>query len=128
MVCIHTVLSTRTRGLVTAHELGLMKKSAYLINTSRGPIVDEAALIDVLTRKAIAGAALDAYVPEPLPADHPFRTLPNVIATPHIGYVTEDTYRIFYGETVENIAAVLAGTPTRVIGQVFKQYAYTGIR
>jgi phosphoglycerate dehydrogenase-like enzyme len=128
LVCIHTVLSTRTRGLVTAHELGQMKKSAYLINTSRGPIVDEAALIDVLTRKAIAGAALDAYVPEPLPADHPFRTLPNVIATPHIGYVTEDTYRIFYGETVENIAAFLAGAPTRVIGQVFKQYAYTGIR
>jgi phosphoglycerate dehydrogenase-like enzyme len=128
LVCIHTVLSTRTRGLVTAHELGLMKKTAYLINTSRGPIVDEAALIDVLTRKAIAGAALDAYVPEPLPVDHPFRSLPNVIATPHIGYVTGDTYRIFYGETVENIAAFLAGTPTRVIGQVFKQYAYTGIR
>jgi phosphoglycerate dehydrogenase-like enzyme len=128
LVCIHTVLSTRTRGLVTARELGLMKKTAYLINTSRGPIVDEAALIDVLTRGAIAGAALDAYVPEPLPLDHPFRTLPNVIATPHIGYVTEDTYRIFYGETVENIAAFLAGNPTRVIGQVFKQYAYTGIR
>jgi phosphoglycerate dehydrogenase-like enzyme len=128
LVCIHTVLSTRTRGLVTAHELGLMKKTAYLINTSRGPIVDEAALIDVLNRGAIAGAALDAYVPEPLPLDHPFRTLPNVIATPHIGYVTEDTYRIFFGETVENIAAFLAGTPTRVIGQVFKQYDYTGIR
>jgi phosphoglycerate dehydrogenase-like enzyme len=127
-VCIHTVLSTRTRGLVTARELGLMKKTAYLINTSRGPIVDEAALIDVLTRKAIAGAALDAYVPEPLPLDHPFRTLPNVIATPHIGYVTEDTYRIFYGETVENIASFLAGNPSRVIGQVFKQYAYTGVR
>ena len=127
-VCIHTVLSTRTRGLVTARELGLMKKTAYLINTSRGPIIDEAALIDVLSSKAIAGAALDAYVPEPLPADHPFRTLPNVIATPHIGYVTEDTYRIFYGETVENIAAFLAGKPMRVIGQVFKQYAYTGIR
>jgi phosphoglycerate dehydrogenase-like enzyme len=128
VVCIHTVLSTRTRGLVTARELGLMKKTAYLINTSRGPIVDEAALIDVLSRKAIAGAALDAFVPEPLPADHPFRTLPNVIATPHIGYVTEDTYRIFYGETVENIASFLAGNPSRVIGQVFKQYAYTGIR
>jgi phosphoglycerate dehydrogenase-like enzyme len=127
-VCIHTVLSTRTRGLVTAHELGLMKKTAYLINTSRGPIVDEAALIDVLRRGAIAGAALDAYEPEPLPADHPFRTLPNVLATPHIGYVTEDTYRIFFGETVENIAAFLAGSPTRVIGREFKQYAYTGIR
>jgi phosphoglycerate dehydrogenase-like enzyme len=127
-VCIHTVLSARTRGLVTAHELGLMKKTAYLINTSRGPIVDEAALIKVLTDKAIAGAAIDAFVPEPLPADHPFRHLPNVLATPHIGYVTEDTYRIFYGETVENIAGFLAGNPTRVIGQVFKQYAYTDIR
>jgi phosphoglycerate dehydrogenase-like enzyme len=128
VVCVHTVLSTRTRGLVTAHELGLMKKTAYLINTSRGPIVDEAALIDVLTRKAIAGAALDAYVPEPLPADHPFRTLTNVIATPHIGYVTEDTYRIFYGETVDNIGSFLGGKPVRVIGKVFTQYAYTGVR
>jgi phosphoglycerate dehydrogenase-like enzyme len=128
VLCIHTVLSTRTRGIVGAHELGLMKPTAYLINTSRGPIVDEAALIDILTRKAIAGAALDAYVPEPLPADHPFRTLPNVLATPHIGYVTEDTYRIFYGETVENIAAFLAGNPSRIIGQVFRQYAYTGVR
>jgi phosphoglycerate dehydrogenase-like enzyme len=127
-VCIHTVLSTRTRGLVTARELGLMKKTAYLINTSRGPIVDEAALIDVLERRAIAGAALDAYVPEPLPADHPFRRLTNLIATPHIGYVTEDTYRIFYGETVDNIANFLAGTPSRVIGKVFTQYAYTGVR
>jgi phosphoglycerate dehydrogenase-like enzyme len=127
-VCIHTVLSTRTRGLVTARELGLMKKSAYLINTSRGPIVDEAALIDTLERKSIAGAALDAYVPEPLPADHPFRRLTNLIATPHIGYVTEDTYRIFYGETVDNIANFLAGTPSRVIGKVFTQYAYTGVR
>lgn len=127
-VCIHTVLSTRTRGLVAARELGLMKKTAYLINTSRGPIVDEAALIDVLEQGAIAGAALDAYVPEPLPADHPFRRLPNLIATPHIGYVTEDTYRIFYGETVDNIANFLAGNPSRVIGKVFTQYAYTGIR
>ena len=128
VVCIHTVLSTRTRGIVGAHELGLMKPTAYLINTSRGPIIDEPALIDVLTRGAIAGAALDAYVPEPMAADHPFRTLPNVLATPHIGYVTEDTYRIFYGETVENIAGFLAGKPERVIGQVFKQYAYTGVR
>jgi phosphoglycerate dehydrogenase-like enzyme len=128
LLCIHTVLSTRTRGIVGAHELALMKPTAYLINTSRGPIVDEVALIDVLIRKAIAGAALDAYVPEPLPADHPFRTLPNVLATPHIGYVTEDTYRIFFGETVENIAAFMAGSPSRVIGQVFKQYAYTGVR
>ncbi len=127
-VCIHTVLSTRTRGLVTARELGLMKKTAYLINTSRGPIIDEPALIDVLERRAIAGAALDAYVPEPLPADHPFRRLTNLIATPHIGYVTEDTYRIFYGETVDNIASFLAGSPSRVIGKVFTQYAYTGIR
>jgi phosphoglycerate dehydrogenase-like enzyme len=128
IVSIHTVLSTRTRGLVGAHELGLMKKTAYLINTSRGPIIDEAALIETLKEKRIAGAAIDAFVPEPLPADHPFRTLPNLLATPHIGYVTEDTYRIFFGETVDNIAGFLAGEPKRVIGQVFKQYAYTGIR
>ena len=128
VVCIHTVLSHRTRGLVGAHELGLMKKTAYLINTSRGPIIDEAALIETMTERRIAGAAIDAYVPEPLPADHPFRSLPNVLATPHIGYVTEDTYRIFYGETVDNIAGFLAGTPKRVIGQEFKQYNYTGIR
>jgi phosphoglycerate dehydrogenase-like enzyme len=128
IVSIHTVLSTRTRGLVGAHELGLMKKTAYLINTSRGPIIDEAALIETLKQKRIAGAAIDAFVPEPLPADHPFRTLPNVLATPHIGYVTEDTYRIFFGETVDNIVGFLAGEPKRVIGQVFKQYAYTGIR
>ena len=105
-----------------------MKKTAYLINTSRGPIVDEAALIDVLAAAPSPAPRSTPIVPEPLPADHPFRRLTNLIATPHIGYVTEDTYRIFYGETVDNIATFLAGNPSRVIGKVFTQYAYTGIR
>jgi phosphoglycerate dehydrogenase-like enzyme len=125
IVTIHLVLSGRTRGLLGAAELALMKPTAFLVNTSRGPIVDEPALIDALRRGVIAGAALDAFADEPLSADHPFRTLPNVLATPHIGYVSADTYRIFFGETVENIAAWLAGSPIRVIGSVYKPQIYT---
>jgi phosphoglycerate dehydrogenase-like enzyme len=125
IVTVHVVLSHRTRDLLGARELGLMKPTALLVNTSRGPIVNEPALIDVLTRGTIAGAALDAFEEEPLPADHPFRTLPNVVATPHIGYVGADMYRLFFQETVENIQAFLAGTPKRVIEPVFKQYQYT---
>lgn len=125
IVTIHQVLSQRTRDLIAAPELALMKSSALLINTSRGPIVNESALIDALRRGLIAGTALDAFEHEPLPADHPFRTLPNVLATPHIGYVSGDMYRLFFSQTVENIATFLAGSPTRVIGQVFKQYQYT---
>jgi phosphoglycerate dehydrogenase-like enzyme len=120
IVTIHLVLSGRTRGLLGAAELALMKPTALLINTSRGPIVDEFALIDALSRNVIAGAALDVFAEEPLPPDHPFRLLPNVLATPHIGYVSEDTYRLFFGETVQNIAAWLAGSPIRVIEPVFK--------
>ena len=92
-----------------------MKPTAILVNTSRGPIIDDAALIDTLERGAIAGAGLDAFDVEPLPADHPYRLLANVVATPHIGYVTNDCYRIFYDQIVEDIAAFVDGEPIRVI-------------
>jgi phosphoglycerate dehydrogenase-like enzyme len=107
IVTIHLVLSRRTAGLVGAAELALMKPTAWLINTSRGPIVDQAALIEVLEARRIAGAALDVFDVEPLPGDHPFRTLDNVLATPHIGYVTEELYRTFYGDAAASIAAWL---------------------
>jgi phosphoglycerate dehydrogenase-like enzyme len=100
---IHLVLSRRTRGLVGAPELRLMKRTARLVNTSRGPIVDEAALVDVLRKGEIAGAAIDVFDQEPLPSNHPFRQLPNVLATPHIGYVSRGLYQRFYQDTVENI-------------------------
>ena len=103
IVTIHVVLSQRTKGLVGATELQAMKPSARLINTSRGPIVDERALIEVLSNRRIAGAALDVFDVEPLPRDHPFRSLDNVLATPHIGYVARELYRTFYGDTVKNI-------------------------
>ena len=115
VVSIHLVLSERTRHLVGRPELARMKPTATLVNTSRGPIVDDAALIDALGRGAIAGAGLDAFDVEPLPADHPYRRLPNVVATPHIGYVTNDCYRIFYDQIVEDITAFLAGDPVRVV-------------
>jgi phosphoglycerate dehydrogenase-like enzyme len=114
IVTVHLVLSPRTEGIVGAAELGLMKKTAYFINTSRGPLVDESALINTLENKAIAGAALDVYEIEPLPAAHPFRSLDRLLVTPHIGFVTEETYKIFYRDTVENVAAWLNGTPVRV--------------
>ncbi len=114
-VTIHMVSSERTRGLIGAEELARMKESAYLVNTSRGPIVREPDLIDALRRGVIAGAGLDVYDVEPLPADHPYRTLPNVVLTPHIGYVTGNSYRLFYGEIVENVEAWLAGSPIRVL-------------
>jgi phosphoglycerate dehydrogenase-like enzyme len=110
---IHVVLSDRTRGLVTARELGMMKPSAYLINTSRGPIVDEKALIETLRANRIAGAGIDVFSEEPLPLDHPFRALPNTVITPHLGYVTEENYRFIYGDAVEDILAFLDGTPVR---------------
>ena len=115
VVTIHLVLSDRTRGLLGARELALMRRSAYLVNTSRGPIVDERALIDALRAGAIAGAGLDVYDEEPLPLDHPLRRLPNTVITPHLGYVTEDTYRIFYAQALEDVGAFLAGTPIRVL-------------
>lgn len=107
VLTIHTRLSDRTRGLVGADQLAAMKPSAFLVNSSRGPIVDEAALIDALRERRIAGAAIDVFSEEPLPPDHPFRTLPNVLATPHIGYVTEEMYRTFHGDTVANLVAWL---------------------
>jgi phosphoglycerate dehydrogenase-like enzyme len=114
IVTIHLVLSPRSKGIVGASELGLMKPIAFLVNTSRGPLVDENALIDALKNRSIAGAALDVYDTEPLPASHPFRTLDRLLATPHIGFVTNETYKIFYRDTVENIAAWLSGAPVRV--------------
>ena len=117
IVSVHVRLSDRTRGLVGARELGLMKPSAYFINISRGPIVDEAALIDVLQRGAIAGAGLDTVDVEPLPPDHPFLTMPNTLITPHIGYVTDESYRGFYGGVVEDIKAFAIGAPIRVVNQ-----------
>jgi phosphoglycerate dehydrogenase-like enzyme len=114
IVTIHLVLSPRSKGIVGAPELGLMKPTAYLVNTSRGPLVDENALIGALQNRSIAGAALDVYDTEPLPASHPFRTLDRLLATPHIGFVTNETYKIFYRDTVENIAAWLSGAPVRV--------------
>ncbi len=115
IVTIHVVLSDRSRGLVGAKELGLMKKTAYLINTSRGPIVDEKALIAALNAKSIAGAGLDVYDIEPLPLDHPFRKMDNIVTTPHLGYVTEQNYRKMYVDIVEDIRAFLDGKPVRVI-------------
>jgi len=107
IVTVHLVLSKRTRGLIGAAELEVMKPTARLINTSRGPIVDEAALIAALQSHSIAGAALDVFDQEPLPAGHPFRSLDNVLATPHIGYVGEDLYRTFYHDVVTSISAWL---------------------
>ena len=92
-----------------------MKETAYLINTARGPIVDEAALLDVLQQRKIAGAGLDTFSQEPLPVGHPLRRLDNVVLTPHLGYVTEENYRRYYGDMVEDIAAWLNGAPVRVI-------------
>jgi phosphoglycerate dehydrogenase-like enzyme len=115
IVSIHLVLGERTRGLIGAKELALMKRSAYLINTSRGPIVDEAALVRALGDGTIAGAGLDVFDEEPLPLDHPFRRLPNIVITPHLGYVTDETYRIFYGQALEDVKAYLDGAPVRVL-------------
>lgn len=107
-VSIHLILSSRSRNIITSKELSLMKPTAYLINTSRGPLVNEPDLIDTLKNKRIAGAALDVYDIEPLPTDHPFRKLPNLLATPHIGYVTNDTYQLFYEDTILRIKEFLA--------------------
>jgi phosphoglycerate dehydrogenase-like enzyme len=115
---IHTVLSKRTRGLVGPDELAAMKSTSYLINTSRGPIVEERALMAALETGKIAGAALDVYDLEPLPPDHALRRLENVILTPHLGYVTDENYRAFYGEAAENVRAFLAGNPIRVLNSV----------
>jgi phosphoglycerate dehydrogenase-like enzyme len=115
IVTVHLVLSERTVGIIGATELELMKPTAYLINTSRGPLITESALITALRDRKIAGAGLDVYDNEPLPPDHPFRCIEKVITTPHIGYVTKRTYQTFYGHTVENILAWIEGQPIRVM-------------
>lgn len=112
-VTIHLVLGDRTRGLVGEAELARMKRSAYLINTSRAAIVDQAALVRALGENRIAGAGLDVFETEPLPADSPFRRLPNVLALPHLGYVSRDNYRTFFTQGLEDIEAWLAGVPIR---------------
>ena len=117
IVSIHVVLNQRTRGLVGARELALMKPTAYFINISRGPIVDEAALVDALQRRAIAGAALDTFDVEPLPENHPLLKLDNTLICPHLGYVTDDSYRGFYADVVENIRAFTSGEPVRMINE-----------
>jgi phosphoglycerate dehydrogenase-like enzyme len=116
ILTIHLVLSERSRGLVDAEALGWMKPGARLVNTARGPIVDEPALVQALQSGRLAGAALDVYGEEPLPSDHPFRQLPNVLATPHGGYVSEQNYRQFYGQMIENIQAWAQGSPIRLLG------------
>jgi len=115
IVTIHLVLSDRTRGLIGKAELAAMKPTGYLINTSRGPIVDEAALVEALHAQRIGGAALDVYAEEPLPADHPLRSLGNVVLSPHLGYVSAENYAKFYGGVVEDIIGFLDGKPLRVI-------------
>ena len=114
-VTIHVVLSQRTRGLVGAKELALMKPSAYIINTSRGPIIEEASLLAALRENKIAGAGLDVFDVEPLPLDHPFRKMDNAVITPHLGYVSEQNYRKYFPDIVEDIRAWLDGKPVRVI-------------
>ena len=115
VVSVHLVLGDRTRGLLGARELARMKPTAYLVNTSRGPIVDENALVDAVRKGTIAGAGLDVYDEEPLPLDHPLRNLPNTVITPHLGYVTEEGYKIFYGHALEDVKGWLAGQPMRVL-------------
>jgi phosphoglycerate dehydrogenase-like enzyme len=112
---IHVQLSPRTRGLIGAKELGLMKPSAYIINTSRGPIIDETALIVALREQRIAGAGLDVFDIEPLPVDHPLRALDNAVITPHLGYVSSENYHAYFKGVVEDIRAWIDGRPVRVI-------------
>ena len=115
VVTVHYTLSPRSAGLVGVAELALMKPSAYLVNTSRGPLVDSAALLAALRSGSIAGAALDVYDVEPLPLSDRLRSAPNVVLTPHLGYVTEETYRVFYGDAAEDIVAFAQGSPVRVL-------------
>ncbi len=114
-ISIHVILSQRTRGLIGANELGLLKPTAYLINTSRGPIIEEAALLAALKEKRIAGAGLDVFDVEPLPLDHPLRALDNVVLTPHLGYVSMQNYRAYFAGVVEDIRAWMDGKPVRVM-------------
>jgi phosphoglycerate dehydrogenase-like enzyme len=113
IITIHMVLSQRSRGLVGREDLARMKPTAYLVNTSRGPLVDEQALLETLQQRKIAGAAVDVFSVEPLPTDHPFRQLDNIVLTPHLGYVTEEAFRAHYSQMVEGIEAWFKGEPLR---------------
>ena len=115
VLTVHSVLSGRTRGLVGAHEISLMKPTAYLVNTSRGPIVDEAALVAALEGRSIAGAGIDVFETEPLPAKHPLRSLDNALLTGHTGYVMKENFELAYAEAVDDIRAWLADEPVRVL-------------
>ncbi|MCP9957595.1 MULTISPECIES: D-2-hydroxyacid dehydrogenase family protein [Streptomyces] len=115
-VSVHLALGERTRGLLGARELALLKPTAYLVNTSRSAIVDQDALLAALREGRIAGAGVDVFDVEPLPADHPMRTAPRLLATPHLGYVSQRNYRTYYGQAVEDIEAYLAGNPVRLLG------------
>ncbi|MEO9177273.1 MAG: D-2-hydroxyacid dehydrogenase family protein [Gaiellales bacterium] len=117
VLTVHVRLSERTRGLISARDLALLRPTALVVNTSRGPIIDEGALVDGLRAGRIGGAGLDVFEHEPLPLDHPLRSAPRTILTPHIGYVTERGYRAFFGDAVEDIAAFVAGAPLRVLNQ-----------
>jgi phosphoglycerate dehydrogenase-like enzyme len=123
IISIHVVLSDRTRGLVTARELALMKPESYLINTSRGPIVVEVDLIAALKEGRIAGAGVDVFDVEPPPRDHPFRTMDNVFVSPHLGYVTHETLRAFYSDTLDAVVAFINGTPIRVANPAALEHA-----
>lgn len=114
-VSLHLVLSERTKEILGKADLERLKPSAYLVNTSRAGLIDQDALIGLLEQQKIAGAGLDVFDLEPLPLEHPFRRLPNVLATPHLGYVTQANYKAYYREVVEDILAFLAGTPVRVL-------------
>ena len=115
VVTIHLILSPRTRGLIGANEIGLMKPSAYIVNTSRGPIIQEPALLTALRERKIAGAGLDVFDVEPLPVDHPLRKMDNVVLTPHLGYVAIQNYRAYFAGVVDDIRAFLDGKPVRVL-------------
>lgn len=115
VITIHMPMDAKTAGIVGAQDIARMKKTAFLINTSRAPLVDEAALLDALVQRRIAGYGVDVYDSEPLAPDHPYRHLPSVLATPHVGYVTSGNYEIFYGQSLENLEAWLRGAPVRVL-------------
>jgi phosphoglycerate dehydrogenase-like enzyme len=114
-ITIHTILSNRTKNLVAKKDLELMKKTAFLINTSRGLIVNEFDLVEALEKNTIAGAGLDVYDIEPLPENHKLRFLPNALLLPHLGYVTKENYEVFYSQMFENLEAFKEGKPIRVI-------------
>lgn len=115
VISIHLVLSDRTRGLIGAHEIELMKPSAYIVNTSRGPIIQEELLIEALEKESIAGAGLDVFDEEPISPDHPYVNLPNTVLTPHAGYVTKESFTTYYTQAKEDVAAWLKGLPMRIL-------------